>query len=117
MNARHLQILRHSLGLDYNGRGRQYRNHFVTGPGTKDWDDCNALVSAGFMRSFPPSEMSAGDWVFSVTDSGRAQVNASAPPPVKLSRGRRRYLAFLHADSGLGFGEWLKTKWAKEAVR
>lgn len=35
-------------------------------------------------------------------------------PMPKETRGRRRWKAFLHADCGLKFGEWLKTDWAKE---
>ena len=117
MTPKHLNILRHALGLDDNGRGNQYRNHFLTGPESSDWDDCNALVSEGMMTRFPPREIFGGDFCFLVTAAGRCVVNAAAPPPLKLSRGRRRYLAFLNADCGLKFGEWLKTRWAKEACR
>jgi len=30
-----------------------------------------------------------------------------------MTRSQRRYEAFLEADSGLRFGEWLRTAWAK----
>ncbi|QGW82952.1 hypothetical protein [Variovorax paradoxus] len=30
-----------------------------------------------------------------------------------MTRSQRRYEAFLDADSGLRFGEWLRTTWAK----
>ena len=36
-----LHILQHSLGLDKYGDGNQYRNHFVTGPGSTDFDDAH----------------------------------------------------------------------------
>lgn len=35
MKASLLNILQHSLGLDEYGRGTPYRNHFVTGEGSK----------------------------------------------------------------------------------
>ena len=41
-------ILRHSLGLTSPNR-REYRNHFCTGPGSKDYSDCMALVESGHM--------------------------------------------------------------------
>lgn len=65
-------ILRHSLGLDEHGNGHTYRNHFVTGPGSTDYDDCRALVQAGYMRKHRASPITGGDPWFSVTDEGRA---------------------------------------------
>jgi hypothetical protein len=63
-------ILLHSLGLTRGGPA--YRNHFVTGPGSTDYDDCCALVEAGFMTKRTSSLLPAGDLCFNVTESGKA---------------------------------------------
>lgn len=42
----HMHILQHALGLDQYGRGREYRNHFCTGPGSVDFLPCRALGDA-----------------------------------------------------------------------
>lgn len=63
---RELEILRHSLGVGDDGRGREYRNGFAAG--AKDESACRSLVAKGLMvesghtGSFP---------VFAVTDEGR----------------------------------------------
>jgi hypothetical protein len=62
-------ILRHALGL---GRSdREYRNHFVTGPGSADYPHCQALVAEGLMTRRDGHPLSGGDPVFSVTEAGR----------------------------------------------
>lgn len=69
MTDEQLAILKHALGFD---RGdTEYRNHFVTGPGSSDYPHCEALVSEGFMRRSGPSVLSGGDYVYSVTNKGR----------------------------------------------
>ncbi len=69
-SSRWLHILCHSLGLDQYGEGKQYRNHFCTGPGSTDFDDCQSLVELGMMTSRPGNEISGGDTIFSVTQKG-----------------------------------------------
>ena len=70
MTPRQREIIRHALGLD---RARQsYRNHYVTGPGTDDFGDCEALVAAGLMQRRPGHPLSGGDPIYWVTESGRA---------------------------------------------
>lgn len=64
-----VQILRHALGLDR--RGGEYRNHFVTGPGSSDYQDCEALVAAGLMTKRPGNELTGGDGCYTVTDAGK----------------------------------------------
>lgn len=67
-----VHILQHSLGLT---RGTEmYRNHFVTGPGSRDWDDCCALVEAGMMTKRSSSILPEDDRCFHVTDKGKAFV-------------------------------------------
>lgn len=63
-------ILKHTLGV---GRGRAgWRNHFVTGPGSDDYADCEALVAAGLMRKRSGGPLSGGDPVYSATEAGEA---------------------------------------------
>jgi hypothetical protein len=105
-----LQILQHSLGVNQYGQGNQYRNHFVTGPKTTDWPHCMALVSEGLMQRHAPSALTGGSDCFTVTDAGRAYVAEHSPKPPKLTQGQQRYRAWLRADCGLKFGEWLKDR-------
>lgn len=70
MSPKLLHILQHSLGLSRQGAGRQYRNHFCTGPGSKDFDACRQLVADGLMTERAGSELSGGDSVFIVTPKG-----------------------------------------------
>lgn len=102
-----IHILQHSLGLDDFGQGRQYRNHFVTGPGSKDWDKCRALVGAGLMVERPGNALSGGDSIFIVTPAGIDFVATNSPKPPKVSRSRKRYLRFLeYGDSFNSFLEF-----------
>ncbi len=105
-----LHILQHSLGLDQYGGGTQYRNHFVTGPGSKDFANCRALVAGGLMTERAGNELSGGDSIFCVTPKGIdfVALNSPArPPEQKLTRSQKRYRAWLNADCGLSFAEWL----------
>ena len=69
------EIMRHALGLN-RGRG-DYRNHFVTGLGSTDYADCEALVAAGMMSKRAGNALSGGDDIYRVTDAGRAALKAS----------------------------------------
>lgn len=64
-----LHILQHSLGLDDYGGGNQYRNHFCATPGSKDFDECRALVADSTMAERAGNELSGGDSVFYVRRS------------------------------------------------
>jgi len=67
-------ILRHALGV---GRGRAgWRNHFVTGPGSDDYSDCESLVAAGLMTKRIGNPLSGGDPVYRVTDAGLSEIDA-----------------------------------------
>jgi hypothetical protein len=115
--AKLLHVLQHALGRDQYGRsrsrhappGEDYRNHFCAGEGSDDFVTCRAAVAQGLMREHPPSAISGGDHVFTVTDAGKAYVTANSPAPPKLTRSQKRYRAFIDADCGLSFGQWLKT--------
>ena len=43
-----------------------------------------------------------------VTDAGKEAVKRESPKPPKLTRSQKRYRAFLKADTGESFGQWLK---------
>lgn len=110
MNEKQLHILQHSLGLDQYGRGTFYRNHFVTGEGSKDHADCMALVAAGFMTVRSGNELSGGSDVFRVTDAGKAAVAEHSPSPPKLTRSQQNYQDWLNYDGSLSFIEYVKMK-------
>lgn len=112
MSATDLHILQHSLGADQYGRGAQGRNHFATDEGGDDHRICNDLVERGLMtvrRNYQPY---GGMDVFFVTDAGKRWMAENSPSPPKLTKSQQRYQDYLDADSGLRFGEWLKTRWA-----
>ena len=106
-----LHILQHALGLNQFGEGAQYRNHFVTGEGSTDFPLCRILVSDGLMVENAASAISGGDPVFVVPGAGKAFVAANSParpPAPTLTRSQQRYRAWLRADCGLSFAEWLR---------
>ena len=109
MNSQ-LHILQHSLGLDQYGQGRQFRNHFVTGPGSKDYADCCALVEAGLMRNKGAGMLTGGDTCFVVTPAGTdfvALESPKRPPEPKRTRSQQRYRDFLASETSLSFAEWM----------
>lgn len=110
ISDKQLHILQHSLGLDQYGRGTFYRNHFVTGEGSKDHADCMALVDLGFMTVRRDHPLSGGSDVFRVTDAGKTAVAKFSPPPPKLTRGQQTYRDWLHYDSSMPFIEYAKWK-------
>jgi hypothetical protein len=105
-----LHILQHSLGLDQYGAGRQYRNHFVTGPGGKDYEDCCSLVEMGSMKNHGTSAISGGSDCFTVTPAGIDYValnSPTRPPAPKLTRSQKRYQEYRNSDCGLTYAEYL----------
>lgn len=109
-----LAIMRHALGVGEHGWDRPCRNHYVTGPGGRDHAVCMELVQDGLMARRPGTDLTGGDDLFTVTDIGRAAVAATADPKPKLTRGKRRYQVYLESDSGLRFGEWLRSHYVRE---
>lgn len=108
-----LQILQHSLGVDQYGNGRQYRNHFCTGPSSADYDYCLALTAEGLMTRRTGSEISGGDDIFHVTAKGVDFVALNSPiepPAPKLTRSQKNYQEFLTAECNETFGEWMRFK-------
>jgi len=97
MNQELLRILQHSLGVDKYGNGVQYRNHYVAGG--EDIAMCRELVGMGYMKEGQPSELTGGDPLFMVTRAGKEAVSTESPEPPKLTRGQRRYQAYLQSES------------------
>lgn len=60
------ELVRHAIGLNERSK-KTYRNHFVTGAGSKDYDAWMDMVTKGYAHHRPGSEMSGGDDVFWVT--------------------------------------------------
>lgn len=73
MTPNECHIMLHALGLNRSSTG--YRNHFVTGEWSKDYADCESLVAKGLMWRKDGSELTGGDFVYYVTDAGRAAVD------------------------------------------
>lgn len=66
ITPRQREILRHAVGWPLMNR-----NRFVTGESTIDYPDCMALVEAGLMDRSEGSQLSGGDYVFTVTEAGK----------------------------------------------
>jgi len=109
LTPKHIHILRHSLGLDENGHGNQYRNYYCSGYDCDGHPDIEELVHAGLMEL---GRVDGNNRFYRVTDKGRDAALKDVVYPV-LTRSQKRYQRFLDADSGMRFGEWLKTKWAE----
>ena len=106
----HIHILQHSLGVDKYGQGNQYRNHFCTGKGSRDFDACRALLSVGLMTERAGSELTGGDSVFHVTPAGIDFVafnSAKRPTEPKLTRSQKRYRDYLRSGVDCSFAEWM----------
>lgn len=72
-------ILRHALGLGVSDV--EYRNRFVTGPGSDDYPHCEALVASGLMTiRTTPAYFHPDDRVYVVTDAGRAKLREMEVP-------------------------------------
>ncbi|MFS0771008.1 hypothetical protein [Sphingomonas sp. 1P08PE] len=69
-----------------------------------------ALVAEGLMTRRDGASLPFGGMdLFHATDAGRTYVAAHSPAPPKLTRGQRRYQAWLDADSSLSFIDYLRT--------
>lgn len=104
MKEEQLHILRHSLGIQEDGRGNEHRNHYAADPNP----DLIALCALGYMVDRGAVAMWGGMHGYQVTDSGKEFVRTNKPPP--LSPSRQRYLDYLRADSGLTFIQWLRAR-------
>lgn len=71
---RQVEVMRHALGLNERGRGTMYRNHFVAGG--DDETICRQLVGLGLMVEGRKSDLTGGDPIFHVTESGKKIASA-----------------------------------------
>ena len=109
-----LHILQHSLGVDQYGQGEQYRNHFATGHGGKDFAKCQQLTEMGFMKDLGTRKMLGDMHYFVVTTAGKEAVALESQKPPKISKSKARYKRFLDYgddfDSFLDFCLWEDAK-------
>ena len=109
MKKEQLKILQHSLGVDQYGLGEQFRNHFATSPGSKDFKKCCDLCISGHMRDLGKRELWGKSHCFVVTRHGKEAVSTESPDPPKLSRGQKRYQDYLNnADCFESFFDFIK---------
>lgn len=94
LSREELHLLRHSLGLDDTGRGKQYRNYFVTGPGGADFAKLKELEARGMVTDHGPRELTGGMHTFCVTPAG-VLIAATPDPLTREKRGRRVYRYWL----------------------
>ena len=69
MTPEQIKLARHAIGLP-NKRKTSYRNHFVTGEGSGDYADWNAMVDAGMAKVRRNVEICGGDDYFRLTIEG-----------------------------------------------
>jgi len=109
MDKNLLHILQHSLGVDQYGQGNQYRNHFATDPGCKDFQLCEQLSGMGLMKDLGKREIWGAMHCFVVTQKGIDAVAKESPNPPKLSRSQKRYQEYLEfSDCFDSFREFLE---------
>jgi len=104
LSTEQIHILRHSLGLDDNGHGNEYRNYYCTGPDCTGYNDLINLAVAGLMEL---GRIDGNNHFYFVTDAGKAEARKGVVHK-RLTRAQERYRRFLDADCGLPFGQWLK---------
>jgi hypothetical protein len=109
VSPEHLHILQHATGMDAHGRfpHGEYRNYYVAGGDSEA--PCRELVALGLMTEGMRNALTGGEQCFHVTRAGIRAAQEASPPAPKLTRAQRRYRAWLRADCGLSFGEWLRS--------
>jgi len=105
----HYPLLHHTLGITDPEQIDSYRNYFEASDGHHDLPGLLALCEAGLMiEGKSPSFCHQDSRTFYVTQEGRAVAFETRPKPPKLTRGQRRYKAYLKSESDEKFGDWLK---------
>lgn len=82
MSDRQIALARHALGLP-NKHCMSFRNYFVTGEGTTDYPDWEAMVAGGFARRRGPMKMFGGDYLYHLNRTG---ADAALKDGERLSR-------------------------------
>jgi hypothetical protein len=109
------EVLLHALGLD-DRHVLPWRNSYVSG--AEPGPDVLAAVAAGHMvEARAPGYLAAGDRAWLVTAAGKVhalRIHAKqhrarqAETPAHKRRSKDRYTAWLSADIGVSFGDWLR---------
>lgn len=68
MTPKQKELARHALGLNY--ANTSFRNHFVTGSGSADYEHWMEMVADGHAQRFAGSELTGGDDLFRLTRVG-----------------------------------------------
>lgn len=89
LTIRHMELMRHAIGLP-NPEKAPYRNHFVTGPGSADYDDWQNLVGLGVATRAEGSALTGGDYLFKVTEAGIAAVILPSERRLPIKRRGRK---------------------------
>jgi DNA-binding PadR family transcriptional regulator len=76
VDAWELETMKHALGL--NRQPEPFRNHFCAGEGSTYYPIWEGLVAKGYATKRGPSELHGGDFIYHVTEAGRAA--AGLPP-------------------------------------
>lgn len=108
ITEKQLHILRHSLGLDEKGHGREYRNYYCTGKSADCFADIKDLEKRGLMFFIHTINEGRNEY-WGVTKEGRTAALKDVAYP-KLTRSQKRYKEFLHYDGGLTFKEFFSMK-------
>lgn len=69
MTPRQHELARHALGLP-NKDAKSYRNYFVTGQGSDDYPDWEAMVNGGFALKRGPLKIFGYDYCYHLTRAG-----------------------------------------------
>jgi len=69
MTPEQIELARHALGLP-NERRTSYRNHFVCGPGHRDYLNWSAMLAEGNANMHSGSLITGGDCYFFLTQAG-----------------------------------------------
>jgi hypothetical protein len=122
IDAKHKQILRHSLGINglhwwqsYKIDEEPYRNYFATTEDSRDFPLLQDLVEKDLM--YQRKKEMFGETVFHVTKQGVKIAKESAREKVKEgmpTKSKRRYQCYLHCECDESFGEWLKNSYWDE---
>jgi hypothetical protein len=105
---RQLGLMRHALGISEDTR-TSYRNYFAASPNCDDHAEWLTMVENGYATNHGPKPHYADLVFFSVTEKGEILARRFAPRP-KLTKSQARYRAYLDADMGCSFREYLMLK-------
>lgn len=113
LTTKHIHILRHSLGLDDKGHGREYRNYYCSGLDCDGYSDLIELEYFGLMKL---GKIDHKNHFFYVTEEGKSEARKGVVYH-KLTRDQKRYQAFRawkDVYDDITFLDWLKKGFYKQ---